>query len=126
MRIVLAIAVAAIFLTLMVGCAEAIDDKTATYNLQMVNTILAFISAAIIPLAALWIKSKVDKKLDVQQEELLNKSDRQTNAIVKTTTKAVEEVGEKAAEAVLEVAKQQVVDDGRRDRRATDKPIIGG
>lgn len=134
MRLFILVAIAAIVLTLLAGCAtENIDDKTASYNLQVIGIMLGFLGTTVAPIIVLWVKGKLDKKLDVQQDELLAKTDRQTNAIVNTTTAAVEVVGQKAADAVVvaaekvaETVAQQVVDDGRRDRRSTDKPVLGG
>lgn len=124
-------------LVLLAGCAtEAIDDKTASYNLQVLGIILGFLTTTVVPLVMLWIKSRIDKKLDLQQTELIEKTDRQTQTVVSATSQAasqaVNTVADKAAEAVLTVAAERAaekvaevaishsVDSGRRDRREGD------
>jgi Na+/phosphate symporter len=142
MRLSILAAVVAIFITLFAGCTNPNPNTPdiVAYNERWFEIIGMLIGTVVAPTVAAVIAYLANKnakaatenvqalsaKVDVQQEQLLEKSDRQTTAIVKNTTAAVEEVGQKAAVAVLEVAKQTAADDSRRDRRTTDKPIIGG
>ena len=127
-------AIAAIILTLLVACTN--PNPTTPEHENYNNIVIAFwtlIATSVLGPAinalVTWVTNRnvkeLAQKVDVQQEELLKKTDRQTDVIVQNTTAAVEEVGQKAADAVLVVA-QQAADDGRRDRRSTDKPMLGG
>jgi Trk-type K+ transport system membrane component len=135
MRLSILAAIAAIVLTTIVACTNPNPNtpEIVAYNnsvIQMWLTVAGVVGSIVAAVTAYMAKrqsGEVSTKLDVQQEELLEKSDRQTHAIVRNTAAAVEEVGQKAAVAVLEVAaKQAATDEESRDRRSTDKPIIGG
>jgi H+/gluconate symporter-like permease len=143
MRAILMVALAAVVVTVLVACTNPNPNTPdiVAYNERWFEIIGMLIGTVVAPTVAAVIAYLANKnakaatenvqalsaKVDVQQEQLLEKSDRQTHAIVRNTAAAVEEVGQKAAVAVLEVAaKQAATDEESRDRRSTDKPIIGG
>lgn len=124
-------AIAAIILTLLVACTNPnpTTPELVAYNERIFQIWGMVIGSVVIPLATAviaWLAKrdaqsavqgvqKLSAKVDVQQEELLKKTDTQTAQVVSATQEAVEQA-----------ASMQPSDDGRRDRRSTDKPMLGG
>ena len=122
MRTVLLASLLAIAVTVLLACTNPNPNtpEIVAYNnsiIQMWLTVAGVVGSIVAAATAYMAKKQsgeVSTKLDVQQEELLQKSDRQTHTIVQNTAAAVEQA-----------ASMVPPDDGKRNRRVTDNPLGG-